>query len=296
MKSLFVLVAALVSFSGDVRAESLRVLTYNIFGLPPAISKAGKERWRYPVIAQQISAYDIVVIQEAWDRDTRALVDESGFPYHAHGPKPHQLMGANGLVTLSKFPIKQVRFLEFEDCVGFDCFAKKGALMIRVELPSGREIVVVNTHLNAWSKDLSGDPGQRTRLKQIQQLLFWIWEQSPFDPVLLMGDFNADQDTQEYRRVQELGAFSDLYREHMQSTGAVGDDLAGFTYVPRENTWITGLTAAVGKQRLDYVWWSGKGRRARVDHAERAFRKTLPHGKDQVHLSDHYGIAVDISI
>jgi endonuclease/exonuclease/phosphatase family metal-dependent hydrolase len=296
MRSFFVLATFVVFFAQSAHAQTLRVLTYNIFGLPPTIGKAGKERWRYPAIAEKVAEFDIVVIQEAWDKGTRALIEDSNFPYHAHGPKPHKLMGANGLITLSKFPIKEVKFLEFEDCVGFDCFAKKGALLTRVELPSGQEIVVINTHLNAWSKDLSGDPGQRTRLKQIQQLLFWIWDRAPFDPVLLMGDLNAGQDTPEYNWLVGMGAFSDLYRNHVQSSGAQGDDLHGFTYVPKENTWIKGITSLVGKQRLDYVLWAGKGRGARVHRAERAFRHTVAQGQEAVHLSDHYGIAVDLTL
>ncbi|MGE0616369.1 MAG: sphingomyelin phosphodiesterase [Bacteriovoracia bacterium] len=288
------LLGALLAVPGADAAQ-LSILTYNVFGLPaPVGGKAAKAKWRFAEIAARLGDYDVVALQEAWDKPTADLIKKSDLPHHATGPKPQQLFGGNGLITLSRYPIVKKGFREFRDCTGFDCFAKKGVLWTRLNLGAGRALDVYNTHLNAWDKGIGGDEGMRVRMSQIMELGMFIWQNSSGVPFVLMGDMNAEADSPEYERIRALTHGVDVYRV---ANGASGDpEIAhGPTYVAGENSWIPDfMKAFVKPQRIDYIWVSG-ARDLKVREARRNYM-LVDHDGERVNLSDHFGVETEIDI
>lgn len=195
-----------------VQEISLTVLTYNIQGLP-----SEDEAWhdRYAKIGKILSeqrdkgtAPQIVAIQEAFHPRTDELVAESGYPYfrfgargNSHNPLP------SGLIILSEYPIETAATIDYRSCVGWDCWANKGALHVRVRFPGlAVPLDIFNTHMNAGPDDPSSerDRAMEVRREQSLELLKFIRDVSlPEAARILPGDYNfrpGDSDYEAYAR------------------------------------------------------------------------------------------------
>src|SRR5678809_193721 len=102
------------SLSRDVDgAQSLRRLSYNIWGLPGWMT--GARSGRYPRIARELERLDpdIVLLQEAWTAKARKCAPANGTWWIARPDGQHTFFQQSGLMTLSKFPIIGGEFYPF---------------------------------------------------------------------------------------------------------------------------------------------------------------------------------------
>lgn len=195
------------------------VLSYNVKGLPWPIAKGRNEALRE--IGRELGRMrredrqpDVVLIQEGFTRDIEALMRESGYAYRASGPKPQDTSKSNGLKldklampgpdrlrvlgaglhVLSDWPIQRVWTTAFRSCAGIDCFANKGAMMVRIQ-PDGAPtpIDIVNTHLNSkkaarssTARTLAAHQGQTMELHS-----FIARHRSAAFPLVAGGDYNV---------------------------------------------------------------------------------------------------------
>ncbi|WP_334165102.1 endonuclease/exonuclease/phosphatase family protein [Phenylobacterium sp.] len=207
-------------------AAEISVLTYNIKGLPwpvatgraRALREIGEELGQMRREGRQP---DVVLLQEGFRGEVRALVAASGYRYWAHGPARGARAEAGGLgglarVTsgegwgkltggglhvLSDLPITDVRSAPYGACAGFDCLANKGVMMVRLSLGDPPfEIDVVNTHMN--SRRAARVPAQRALAahnRQTEELLgFLAANATPERPLLIGGDFNVRNAPERY--------------------------------------------------------------------------------------------------
>lgn len=142
---------------GDVAAEQaglpgpveLRVLTYNTHGLPAWIAR-DRPAWRMPRIGRLLSRYDVALVQENFAHHDRLRAAVS----HDVIVRGHD---DSGLTTFGHFDpreVVEVQRTAYDSCSGWlwgasDCFADKGFLRLRLSLPHGARLDVVNTHLEA---------------------------------------------------------------------------------------------------------------------------------------------------
>lgn len=217
----------------------LSVMTYNVEGLPwPArFGRSGS----LARIAERLAAMRadgtqprIVLLQEAFSDDAKAIRLTSGHRYAAFGPSI-DLAGAapssadrrfaadasflkgersgklldSGLVILSDYPILSVRRAAFPAaaCAGFDCLANKGMVMAIVAVPGQPgPIAVVNLHLN--SKRASGvaiDRADAAFRRQVDALdRFLAANHVPGMPMIVAGDFNIGRSTKRRAMVMEV--------------------------------------------------------------------------------------------
>lgn len=180
----------------------LRVLTYNIHGLP----LIAEDSSRYADIGRILNkrrrdgtAPHVVAIQEAFEDRTQELVDEADFPYGARGKNAKFPRLSSGLLILSEFPIIQVNRMIYENCVSWDCFARKGVLHTQVQLPGVPfPLDLYDTHLNSDPDTDPFTPISETRAvreRQIQELSEFIFKTSKSgsgepSAVLVPADFN----------------------------------------------------------------------------------------------------------
>lgn len=192
---------------------SLKVLTLNVKGLPKPLAN---NNGRYKEIGRRIrehrkagSAPQIIVFQEAFSKSAvNDLLKESQYPFAVKGGGGSFLKLSSGLLIISEYPILSARMLKFDDCVSWDCFSKKGALGVSVEVPGlAYPVEVLTTHFNS---DPNSDPftsRQKTeavRLKQIEQYSNW------FRPIRDNGSlFIAAGDYNFYVRRRDYEAFRD---------------------------------------------------------------------------------------
>jgi endonuclease/exonuclease/phosphatase family metal-dependent hydrolase len=214
--------AAPATFDGTIS-----VLTYNIKGSAWPIAWGRPEAFvaiagRLLDLRRHRRNPQIVVLQEAFSEEARAIGQESGYRYVVDGPaadevdpapmtagdrafasQAHWWVGethgpavGSGLQLLSDFPVIRIRRMAFPAfaCAGYDCLANKGALLVTVRIPGAPSPVdIVTTHMN--SRRHSGVPEERSLYayrRQAESLTRFInrWHDPSF-PLIAAGDFNV---------------------------------------------------------------------------------------------------------
>lgn len=203
--------------NGTAQAD-LTVLTYNVGALPWPVAQ-GRDQAARKIAARLADlrrAGDhptIVVLQEAFTPEAKAIGDRAGYPYQVHGPSLRDSPGDpagewyrgetggsaldSGLVILSDLPVTQVDRAAFPAgaCSGYDCLAAKGVLLVAVAVPGRGEVAIATTHLN--SRKASGAPYERTHEAYRRQTAFLsrflAAHRPPSRPLIVAGDFNRGQ-------------------------------------------------------------------------------------------------------
>lgn len=164
---------------------SLRLLTYNIAGLPELLSSAVTERSSsIAVIGERINPFDIVNVQEDFN------YNKFLYSKNTHAYRTENMGGVpfgDGLSTLSKYPIVDFERVSWSACHGTDCLTPKGFTFARIQLAKSVFVDVYNVHATAQD-DFEATVARR---KNLDQLKAYISEHSAGRPLLLMGDFNA---------------------------------------------------------------------------------------------------------
>lgn len=210
-------------------AAPLSILTYNVEGLPwpvrsgrDAAARAIAERLR--LMRAEGAQPHIVVVQEAFGPEQRAIGARAGYRYIVEGPGAEArnreaeaaagredrayiasgsgLMGegsgkwaGSGLLIFSDFPILGVTSTVFPDhaCAGLDCLANKGAMIALVEVPGAAQpVALVAMHLNAkTASGVSETRYSRAFARQVDVLGEFLRAHLPAGlPYVIAGDTN----------------------------------------------------------------------------------------------------------
>ncbi len=194
-------------------AGTISALTYNVAGLPEALSGSDPAR-NTAVIGPKLNAFDLVLMQETWQTPnpnpvapTRVyfeiLKEHSTHKYSA--PMPTQPLGSNpkrpsalladGLGIFSNFPLGEVTRTGWTSCFGgadtsdhgaADCLAMKGFALTTITLTKGVTVDVYNLHGEAGSSPSD----QKLQAADYKQLATYINEHSKGHAVILGGDTN----------------------------------------------------------------------------------------------------------
>lgn len=196
-----------VAARADDRARELRVLSYNVHGLPSWI--AGDDpAARMPEIGRIVAGYDVALLQESWVHHD-ALRQAAGRPpeHLGSGPRSSWLAsfgdvcgrcGSGLAVLLPGLPADAVVAHEagrFDTCSGWlsggnDCWASKGWIWLRVRVAPGLELDLVDTHLDAGD----GPDDLAVRTLQLERLGSFVAAHSAGRALVLGGDLNLDYD------------------------------------------------------------------------------------------------------
>ena len=173
-------------------SSRIRLLQQNCW--TPLFGSGGDKTDRMNAFVEEAGAYDVLVLQEVfgswlgWRRVlgyAPTLVHDlklRGFT-HFLTPRPSLFQFQdNGLLIASKFPLENAFEVVFEDWTSKEIWTAKGALGVRL---AGRNLTIVNTHLNAYEGSSQRDT-RRAQLMQLQREL-------PHTPdVIISGDLNVD--------------------------------------------------------------------------------------------------------
>jgi len=198
------------SWVAGAAVGQLRVLTYNIAGLPDGFMTAHPSA-NMPRIGALLGRYDLALIQEdfaygAQLRESVKLRFQS--PAFVRAGRMHFGDG------LSQFASEQFTALQREPwrvCHGvvdsyYDCLTPKGFASTRQRLAENTEIDVYNVHLDAGSSDAD----QRAREAQVDQLLEAILQRSLGRAILLAGDTNLRSQPELLARFQRAAGLTDV--------------------------------------------------------------------------------------
>jgi endonuclease/exonuclease/phosphatase family metal-dependent hydrolase len=253
------------------RGLSLKLVTYNIWGLPSWMT--GARSGRYPQIARELERLDpdIILLQEAWTAQARKSAPANGHWAIARAAGQHTFFQQSGLMTLSRFPILGGEFFPFSRRAFPDRLVNKGVLKVTLRLPGGLVLNVWNVHLQ------DGGPPEIHR-SQVRELVSRV--QAAVDGQvadLVGGDFNCTPDS------PSCGELVSSLGPSVQQLGGAGPFV----------TW-DGLSRETGVgQTLDHIFI-----RARRPFLElRATPSVAFAAASQEHrLSDHFGIEARVNL
>lgn len=192
LKGVLVGLAATLFGAVPARAASgrLRLITYNVAGLPDGVSTAHPSR-NMPLIGRLLNGYDLALIQEdfAYAAELRS---ELAFPYTSEAfVRGRRMDFGDGLSLFAAQRFSDYQREAWRACNGvvdsfFDCLTPKGFSFARLRLAPNVTVDVYNVHLDAgWSA-----ADRAAREAQIEQLLAALRTRSQGHAVLLAGDTN----------------------------------------------------------------------------------------------------------
>jgi endonuclease/exonuclease/phosphatase family metal-dependent hydrolase len=197
-------------FAAAPTAPPLRVLTFNVAGIPLAHARWPRRRAEIARLLRQ-SPYDIVALQEAWlDSDVATLHHESGFPNLARLGSSG--IAGNGLAILTRysvvhtagvvFPLKPAALAELRRG---ESISSKGVIMARLRTPAG-ELDVYNTH---FTSDYPGLDHRLFRLAQAFEVYDMVRLNSQGRAFIVLGDLNCGPGDPEFDLILDLLGLED---------------------------------------------------------------------------------------
>jgi len=234
------IVLCLLSVSGYANGlTKLKIMTYNVNGLPDIITKikkyksfeSKKERlsnlcaFLKEKNANTESMIDAVMLQEVWlKKDQKILAQTSGYAYACYkDDKSFQ----SGLVILSNNPITNCHKNIFQDRTPdsgpgsiIDKKIKRAYLEATITLQNGQEFVLTNTHLISNYKPepedkpdnkfkFKPDSSESVRLSQLNEIFTDL--ASVDKPIIIGGDLNTGP---EYPLWDKLSGDNGLAADH----------------------------------------------------------------------------------
>ena len=279
----------LEEINDNKRNKVIKILTYNFFLRPPPI-KTNKDDYKEERLKDfflLLNNYSIICFQEIFgaihNRKHKMIKKaiENGFYYILKSKTPSffsKYLIDGGLLLLSKYPIIESKFINYDYGILSDSLCMKGAIFAKIKI-SDFYVCLFTTHLQASYCD-SGNYywklSIKVRTEQSEKLINFIYNiifNIPIQQIkkckfILVGDLNIDAhnyDTirkkynlskgiiSEYdclkKKLNKLGKAIDLFEKKFNGhpyTFGVNDD--GFDKV------LTGKAEFNCKQTLDYMW------------------------------------------
>jgi endonuclease/exonuclease/phosphatase family metal-dependent hydrolase len=256
----------------------IRAVTLNIW------NRQGPWDERLPLIIKALRALDadLVGLQEVLRFETqdqaRAIAAGAGFEHLAYGPAWEIGGGLTfGNAILSRQPLEDVRVEPLP--------VEPGGQGRSLLLARAGEVPVLVTHLT-WQLHLAD-----VRAQQVRRIDDLAREWAPSDgfPPILMGDFNAEPESDEIRFLCGRGALGGRGTYWADCFGLRGDG-PGHTYA-RSNPYA--FATREPSRRIDYVFVRGPDRKLRGEPI--SARIVFDQGAGGVFPSDHYGVYAEIT-
>ena len=201
-------------------------------------------------------------------------------PWSARG---HALRFGNAV--LSRWPITT---RHVEALPGADASDQQRSLLHAVVARPAGPVDVFVTHLN-WKADEG-----HIREAQVKHIARTVAERAPADgrhPPILCGDFNAEPGSDEIRYLRGLTRLGGEGSVRFVDAWEYAGERPGHTFDPLRNPFAR-VYPRPGR-RVDYVFVRGP-LRAGAGVPQRAFLAFARPGPDGVHVSDHFGVCVDL--
>jgi endonuclease/exonuclease/phosphatase family metal-dependent hydrolase len=270
----------------DIDNHQFNIVTLNAFGVP-----SGRTSARLRTIARELNDRTLhaVCLQEVQlHRYVPVLFDAfTNFPYASW--EPHLYAPKGGLMTLTRQPHSNVRFLPFRARGWFlgptiaDRMLHKGMLVC--ELRHGNlPVTLINTHLAAnysgnWSRTNRYAQLEAAQLEQLAQV---VNQQPPGNLVLVVGDFNIPR-------------HSWLYEEFLEETGLVDSQQEGHWPTYRPHARLPAALSSFLSLAIDHALVRlPAGLQARCESTIILQEKVELLDGRRAHLSDHNGIHLRI--
>ncbi|WP_166462493.1 endonuclease/exonuclease/phosphatase family protein [Psychrobacillus vulpis] len=235
----------------SVRFAPFSIMTYNMALLVEPFYKGTDREGAIAEIVARIKALapDVVGLCEVFDDSERTKIRNELrdlYPYFQEGPDEPDWDEDGGLLLLSKHSILAADYTVFQDSDGFDYFANKGMIFIRIQPVSWPDTLNI---FFSHTQDISTNDGVNTLYSQLNAMnnfIAWPWRGQQH---IIMGDLNIPgENPQHYAQLlSRLGAPRDCW------TLAGNQAASGHTFVIDNNFYEDSEDRPSNNQRLDYV-------------------------------------------
>jgi|694.fasta_scaffold107345_6 endonuclease/exonuclease/phosphatase family metal-dependent hydrolase len=176
----------------------LNVLSWNVQMRPIWLFPFDRQITRSDYINQFIQDYDVVVLQEAFEKKSHRIL-RPGFNQVILPSKFNHSI-SNGLMILSKYPIDFYKTIYFDSCRGFDCLSSKGATLFQITKDSIK-YQFITTHLQSGD----GVKNDHIRLSQIRQIKKLMTDNYHIGVnQMLLGDLNQNEGSNKFEEILNL--------------------------------------------------------------------------------------------
>jgi endonuclease/exonuclease/phosphatase family metal-dependent hydrolase len=271
--------------------DRLKVLSLNIW------NRQGRWPERLPLIRAELTALapDVVGLQEVLrhepeDGQPPANVDQAhqiaeGLGYYSAYASAWNMGGGLqfGNAILSRYPVLRARNLPLPVAVAGE--EPRALLFVELDAPCGR-VPVFNTHLS-WKLHHG-----YVRERQVAFLAEQVQELAPVGssfPPILMGDFNAEPDSDEIRYLRGFTSRPGRSVYFADCFAVAGDGSPGYTF-SRANRFAA--IVCEPNRRIDYIFVRGPDRQLCGEPLSARVVCTRPEG--DVFPSDHFGVYAEI--
>ena len=270
----------------------LQILTWNIQLLPATYWPLSwrfrsKQYVRIPWITSHLNEqnYDVVVLQEVFTkRMTRKIRKnlKAEYPYQVRPKnKKMTLRFSDGVLIVSKIPIKEIDYVFFEDNYGHDKMANKGCVIIEGEKQNFR-FQLLGTHLQSMNKE----EAHKVRESQCRQMKTALLDKhfEPNVPQFVTGDLNVRK---------SIPLWYDSIIEILDATDTPLNDARPYTF-DNENYWVKTFHKHDDVQ-LDYILLRANDTETSLENLEiKRLRKE--HKGIIIDYADHYGVLAKVRL
>jgi sphingomyelin phosphodiesterase len=260
--------------------KNLKILSWNIYMLPKIVVQRNKRGRAYAIVEElKKSDFDIIVFQEAFFPASREIIRKGlknlyAFEYGPANNEGGTIRTNSGVWVISKVPLNLLKTTQFKNCIGNDCWARKGAMLLE-GVWNDKPFQILGTHLQADGYD-------KIREKQMDQIYNELLAENKKDgvPQIICGDMNTEREMKEH------------YCKMLDCLDAEDGEISGIEKCSYDgvNNEIARSFGVKDKENYDYILVRGNGSKMRAVNRLVSVLK----GKGKKHLSDHYGIACEL--
>jgi len=276
--------------------RQIKVLTWNVFMMPSWVGESPNNEPRAAAIATTLLEhdFDILCLQKVFDSSARAVLEAvlaERYPYR-YGPANDgcSLNLNSGVWVLSRFPLTDYQEIQFKECDSWECFSRKGALLLSGTCGS-TPFRLVATHLQGEESSSFTPKNQAIRDQQLLEIRDHLITPhlEPMVPFIICGDFGTPRlmascyrETIEYSRMlATLGVQNGPQVRITLDESPQGNQLA--------------KSDSGRRNELDYIFLRSNGFPVTAERSRQIFRR---HGWDpKYHRSDlSYRYAVSATL
>jgi hypothetical protein len=199
-------------FADNDKSIELKILVYNTHGLP-GIFLRDKPEIRFPLIGDKTKEYELSLLQEDYAHHRKLISATKNESKIFRGRLGNKLLcpicTGSGLTSIANLPQDwniEVANESFKTCSGWisgwnDCFAKKGFQILKITPPLRESLFLVNTHLDAGSRESD----REARKNQLNQIISTLNETIKGEALILVGDLNLNsKNSEDLKLLQNL--------------------------------------------------------------------------------------------
>jgi len=238
---------------------------------------------------------DVVILSQIWHENQAAIIRDKVKEILQHcwypivGKKRFlSLRMDSGMMVLSNEPLEEKDLFEFPDLTGYDGYSRK---CVCTAVLGG--VLIAGTDVQVGDNDASLKC-RKKNITNIKDYLNKVASKLKIDRVILVGDMNTSEQSEEYKSMtDEFAAIKPPLRDALRILSPSQSDNPGTTLDYTNNATARHWGPATGESRVDYFFVSeGITVKQQETLTSWKFKEPADAAEETEHISDHYAISL----